>query len=163
MVASQPGMLFSAAVFVAIASAFARAAAVSTKHAFEQQMSVPLDQGVDMCLRRIAPLSKAEGYGALCTSVGSLYLEQQQAATTIASLQRENAKLRTDLQQVGKKKRMSLLATKRRQGLSYQDLRRKNAELAEELQVLRGRDPTLLLQQIQALSRENAQLVEQCS
>lgn len=44
----------------------------------------------DMCLSRVAALPKAEGYGALCTSIAALYQQQQTTANTFSALQRES-------------------------------------------------------------------------
>lgn len=66
------------------------------------------------CLARVAPLPKAEGYGALCTSIQSLYTEQQNAATSFlemkedherslvsnAELQRRNQELEAQLDEM---------------------------------------------------------------
>merc|ERR1719326_1141955 len=36
-----------------------------------------------LCLRRVSSLPKAEGYGALCTSIEALYQQQQHAASLV--------------------------------------------------------------------------------
>ena len=42
-------------------------------------------QEARLCLSRVAPLPKAEGYSALCTSIESLYQQQQTAASNLAA------------------------------------------------------------------------------
>merc|ERR1719160_95970 len=44
----------------------------------------------DMCLSRVAALPKAEGYGALCTSIAALYQQQQKSASSFSALQQES-------------------------------------------------------------------------
>merc|ERR1719506_3193863 len=52
-------------------------------------------QETKLCLSRIAPLEKAEGYGALCTSIGALYQQQQNAASSLMALKEEGERMRT--------------------------------------------------------------------
>jgi chromosome segregation ATPase len=52
-------------------------------------------QETKLCLSRIAPLAKAEGYGALCTSIGALYQQQQNAASSLLALKEENERMHT--------------------------------------------------------------------
>merc|ERR1719272_2070621 len=49
-------------------------------------------QEARLCLARVAPLPKAEGYGALCTSIQSLYQQQQNAATSFLSMKEESGR-----------------------------------------------------------------------
>jgi len=48
-----------------------------------------------LCLSRVASLAKAEGYGALCTSIGALYRQQQNSASSLMALKEEGERMRT--------------------------------------------------------------------
>merc|ERR1719174_1558333 len=43
-----------------------------------------------LCLSRVAAMPKAEGYGALCTSIAALYQQQQKSASSFSALQQES-------------------------------------------------------------------------
>merc|ERR1719199_56053 len=45
---------------------------------------------VRLCLSRVAPLPKSEGYSSLCTSLATLYEQQLNAAGSFLSLREEN-------------------------------------------------------------------------
>merc|ERR1719498_1241447 len=51
-------------------------------------------QEAQLCLSRVAPLPKAEGYSALCTSIQSLYQQQQTAASNFLALKEEGDRTR---------------------------------------------------------------------
>lgn len=53
-------------------------------------MQPSASQEARLCLARVAPLPKAEGYGALCTSIQSLYQQQQNAANSFLSMKEES-------------------------------------------------------------------------
>lgn len=45
-----------------------------------------------LCMSRVAPLPKAEGYSSLCTSIAALYQQQQNAASSFQAIQQQNAR-----------------------------------------------------------------------
>jgi len=51
-------------------------------------------QEAQLCLSRVAPLPKAEGYSALCTSIENLYQQQRTAATDFLALTKEGERTR---------------------------------------------------------------------
>lgn len=51
-------------------------------------------QEAQLCLSRVAPLPKAEGYGALCTSIEALYRQQHDAASSLLALKEEGDRTR---------------------------------------------------------------------
>lgn len=58
-------------------------------------------QETRMCLARVSPLPKAEGYGSLCTSIEALYQQQQRTAASFVALKEEGERMsssNTDLQ-----------------------------------------------------------------
>lgn len=46
-----------------------------------------------LCLSRVSPLDKAEGFGTLCTSIGALYRQQQNSAASFLALKEEGERL----------------------------------------------------------------------
>jgi len=48
-----------------------------------------------LCLSRVAPLPKAEGYGALCTSIESLYRQQQSSTSSLLAFKEEGERARS--------------------------------------------------------------------
>lgn len=52
------------------------------------------DEAARLCLSRVAPLPKSEGYGSLCTSIAALYEQQVSAASSFLSLREENNRTR---------------------------------------------------------------------
>jgi len=71
-------------------------------------------QEAQLCLSRVAPLAKAEGYGELCTSIEALYREQQNSAASLLALREEGEHSRA----------------------SYSVLEQRNQELEEHIQQL---------------------------
>jgi len=65
-------------------------------------------QQTELCLQRVAPLSKAEGYGALCTSIGALYQQEVSAAESVQALQQEKEQLRVSKLVLEKEKEQML-------------------------------------------------------
>jgi len=61
------------------------AQAVNLQHSASQEAR--------LCLARVAPLPKAEGYGALCTSIESLYQQQQSAASSFVAMKEEGERM----------------------------------------------------------------------
>lgn len=51
-------------------------------------------QQARLCLSRVSPLPKAEGYGALCTSIEALYVQQETSTSSILELQEEGKRAR---------------------------------------------------------------------
>jgi len=47
-----------------------------------------------LCLSRVSPLPKSEGYGSLCTSIAALYQQQLSAASSFLSLREESNRTR---------------------------------------------------------------------
>jgi len=59
-------------------------------------------QEAQLCLSRVAPLPKDEGYGALCTSIETLYQQQQTNAASFMAIKEQGERLRAsnaDLEQ----------------------------------------------------------------
>jgi len=130
-----------------------------------------------LCLRRVAPLPKAEGYGALCTSIDALYQQQRNAVGKFSAIEEENARLKAE---VLKKRTSSLLLAQRaseqrerqaeekalgRLQRELTEAKRESARLHTEVARLkdRGREAQALRAQLRAVQDENAQLVRQCA
>jgi len=77
-------------------------------------------QEAQLCLSRVAPLAKAEGYGELCTSIEALYREQQNSAASLLALREEGEHSRA----------------------SYSVLEQRNQELEERIQQLQQHEIT---------------------
>lgn len=69
-------------------------------------------QEARLCLSRVAPLPKSEGYGALCTSIESLYRQQQSSTASLLAFKEEGERTRA----------------------SYAALERRNAELEAQIE-----------------------------
>jgi len=70
------------------------------------------EQEARLCLSRVAPLPKSEGYGALCTSIESLYRQQQSSTASLLAFKEEAERTRS----------------------SYAALEQRNAELEAKLE-----------------------------
>merc|ERR1719271_531708 len=77
-------MVFSSCLAWALAASFQPGALATT-----MKMQPEMMKEVQHCLTRMAPLPKAEGYGALCTSIEALYREKQVATTSFLALEKE--------------------------------------------------------------------------
>lgn len=110
----------------------ARNEAISMLLAWGFSMCVPHVRAVQdealLCLSRVAPLPKSEGYGSLCTSIAALYQQQLGAASSFLSLQEESNRTRA-----------SHAALERKTGALQQqnaELERRNTELEIKLETL---------------------------
>jgi len=54
----------------------------------------------EQCLRRVSPMPRVEGYGALCASIEAMYQQQQTTATSFSALQEENDKFREEIRRL---------------------------------------------------------------
>lgn len=61
-------------------------------------------QQARLCLSRVAPLPKAEGYGALCTSIQAQFLQQQSLSSSLAEARGEADQLRASNAKLEKEK-----------------------------------------------------------
>mmetsp|Transcript_75499 Transcript_75499/g.196399 ORF Transcript_75499/g.196399 Transcript_75499/m.196399 type:complete len:191 (-) Transcript_75499:39-611(-) len=110
---------------------------------------------VGLCLRRVAPLPRGEGYSVLCASVGALFQQQHGAESEIETLRQENERLKAQLvAQAPQRTTRLLLAQKKEEEKEHEAL----VELRRQLEEAR-KEPEALLRQIRALSAENARLV----
>jgi len=81
-----------------------------------------------LCLSRVAPLPKAEGYSSLCTSIAALYQQQQNAASSFHAIQQEGQKMSVSYTALQKKTDMLEKENK--------ELERHNHELEKRLEEL---------------------------
>eukprot|EP00929_Paragymnodinium_shiwhaense_P028044 TRINITY_DN16332_c0_g1_i2.p1 TRINITY_DN16332_c0_g1~~TRINITY_DN16332_c0_g1_i2.p1 ORF type:complete len:198 (-),score=87.00 TRINITY_DN16332_c0_g1_i2:24-617(-) len=166
----------------------------STKQSESQQQQASLAaeqeaarQGTLACLNRVASLPKAQGYGALCTSVESLYFKQLELQKNYASLLQENKAMKDDVKKkeplIAQRKAKVLLEQKQERAGFKQQLHQvqgENEELRAEVKRLkaeaeaarkaaaaekegRGQDVKSFEQQLKAVQAENADLVARCA
>jgi len=62
-------------------------------HGSNLRPGIQQSQETRMCLARVAPLPKAEGYGSLCTSIEALYQQQHRTAASFVALKDEGVRM----------------------------------------------------------------------
>mmetsp|Transcript_61237 Transcript_61237/g.132710 ORF Transcript_61237/g.132710 Transcript_61237/m.132710 type:complete len:244 (+) Transcript_61237:49-780(+) len=77
----------------ALAAVAGRVSASKVLLASSERRAEALQFSHDVCLRRMAPLPKAEGFSQLCTSIQDLYLRDQRNQGQLSNLQTENVRL----------------------------------------------------------------------
>lgn len=77
----------------ALAAVAGRVSASKVLLASSERRAEALQFSHDICLRRMAPLPKAEGFSQLCTSIQDLYLRDQRNQGQLSNLQTENVRL----------------------------------------------------------------------